>query len=277
MFHLCLLFSWESPAPESHLAGGLADPQNLVVVIFTFLHFCFFVVVKMWRLFLWSLFVAPLILKIWLLTFFLFYVVGFCFVFMFVVSLADPSKLTLLYFCFTFYSNFCLFVPLLILEIYLLKLSVFLLFCFPLFCFYVVFGPAQYFFAVDYHMIVVHCFYIALYELTYYFIFFRYCSFFFLSYFATLLLVACFSTLFLLFCFYVCFWRRSISVFRWHIIWSLCIVSVSFDICWHIISFLFIVLFFLFLFATLLLVAKKLHEVIQNAAGTANNSLKILK
>ena len=76
--------------------------------------------------------------------------------------------------------------------------------------------------------------------------FFRYCSFFFLSYFATLLLVACFSTLFLLFCFYVCFWRRSISVFRWHIIWSLCIVSVSFDICWHIISFLFIVLFFLF-------------------------------
>ena len=91
---------------------------------------------------------------------------------MFVVSLADPSKLTLLYFCFTFYSNFCLFVPLLILEIYLLKLSVFLLFCFPLFCFYVVFGPAQYFFAVDYHMIVVHCFYIALYELTYYFIFF---------------------------------------------------------------------------------------------------------
>ena len=145
MFYLCLLFSRESPAPESHLAGGLADPQNLVVVIFTFLHFCFVVVVKMWRLFLWSLFVAPLILKIWLLTFFLFYVVGFCFVFMFVVSLADPSKLTLLYFCFTFYSNFCLFVPLLILEIYLLKLSVFLLFCFPLFCFYVVLAPLNIF------------------------------------------------------------------------------------------------------------------------------------
>ena len=52
LFYLCLLFSRESPAPESHLAGGLADPQNLVVVIFTFLHFCFFVVVKMWRLFL---------------------------------------------------------------------------------------------------------------------------------------------------------------------------------------------------------------------------------